>query len=164
MQYSKQHICIQENIYKTSHSKSFKLFQNKIRLTMIFFFFLIIYHVYHLIGYSISNSLALFGPVPLGVLNESIQTLLTETGTPCHSPTFSRNHLGGGFFPHRAPSLWTQLSVYFKELNHWVSAFKSKHEAHFISQKPTVFHNNYLAINSFSPSFHPPGDPSEVHL
>lgn len=57
------------------------------------------YHLYHLIGYFISNSLALFGPVPLGVLNESIQTLLTETGTPCHSPTFSRNHLGGRFSP-----------------------------------------------------------------
>lgn len=59
---------------------------------------------YRLIGYSISNSVTLYGLAPLyitdwHVLNESIQTALTETGTPCHSPTFTRNHLGGGFSP-----------------------------------------------------------------
>ena len=57
-----------------------------------------------LIQYSISNAVTLYGLAPLyitnwHVLNASIQTVLTETGTPCHSPTFTRNHLGGGVSP-----------------------------------------------------------------
>lgn len=92
---------------------------------------------YHLIGCSISNSMTLYGLAPLyitnwHVLNESIQTLLTETGTPCHSPHIHKKSSGRRVSPCRAPSLWTRLPVHFREISHWVSVFKAKHEAHLI--------------------------------
>ncbi len=64
-------------------------------------------------------------------------------------PYIHKKSSGRRVFPYRASSLWTQLPVHFREISHWVSVFKSKHEAHLISQQPTIFHNYYPASHSF---------------
>lgn len=57
-----------------------------------------------LIQYSISNAVTLYGLAPLyitnwQVLNESIQTLRTETGSPFHSPYIHKESSGRRVFP-----------------------------------------------------------------
>lgn len=98
-----------------------------------------------LIGESVSNSLIFYGLASHYItnwrpLNASIQTELTETGTPCHSPTFTRNHLGGGFPPVSSVPLDT-ASCLLQGNQPLGFSIQTKHEAHLISQEPTIFHN-----------------------